>query len=233
LSSSSWLLIRLQLSEQIIPLQQKKKKKEAERQRNRSHMQAEYKSLESALNLFVAEVERLKSIDKSINFFEQSSSRDEAAGLASRMEEIRTKMATAKEDLSLLQPDLIEIRKAVDDRERHRKQLQQNIDIFVAQERIESLEVEVERLEKERDSIEGAETASEDYSKLGTKKSDLLQKKARSDGMFSSHMEQIRALKVCCIRCIDESHLLNSLSGVSANSSLLNIKMSILNTGKQ
>jgi small-conductance mechanosensitive channel len=188
----------LQLSEQIIPLQQRKKKRETDRQRNRSHMQIEGKALESALNLFDAELERLKHIDASINLYEQSDGPTESARLKSRMDAIRVNMETAKEDIGKLQPDLVEKRKAVDDRERHKKQLQQNIDILTARERIKSLSAELDELAKERDSIEGSETAEQDLVELGNKKSELLRKKAHSDGMFSSHMEHIIALKVGC-----------------------------------
>jgi predicted nucleic acid-binding Zn-ribbon protein len=162
-------------------------------------MQVEGKAIENALNLFETEVERVKSIDKSINVYEQSDGPAESARLKPRMDAIRVNMETAKEDLGKLQPDLIEKRKVVDDRERHRKQLQQNIDILVAKERIESLRAELDGLENERDSVEGSDTAESELQELRSKRSDLLHKKARSDGMFSSHMEQIIALKVCCI----------------------------------
>jgi hypothetical protein len=191
-------------------------------------MQVEGKAIENALNLFETEVERVKSIDKSINVYEQSDGPAESVRLKSRMDAIRVNMETAKEDLGKLQPDLIEKRKVVDDRERHRKQLQQNIDILVAKERIESLRAELDGLEKEKDSVEGSDTAESEHDELRTKRSDLLHKKARSDGMFSSHMEHIIALKVCCIFVLTE---LDSLSAFSANSVIVNTKMSTIDTG--
>lgn len=154
------------------------------------------KVLEKSLQDFRADKRALETLDSDIREFEESSQLDDLNQMSSKMESIKEKAGAAKNELEALQPGLVEIQKAVDDRERHKRQLQQNVDILVAESRISALNLEIDQLQKEKDSIDGAQSAEDEHKALRTQKDGLLQKKARSDGMFSSHMEQIRALKV-------------------------------------
>lgn len=185
-----------QLSEATLPLKQKQKRKEEDLTKSISLSESEVQALEKALHDFQADKRSLAQLDGEIREFEESSQSNDLGLMSSKMEAIRDSASEAKNELLKLQPGLTEIRKTVTDRERHKRQLQQNIDILVAEARISVLNEEIDKLKEEKDSIEGSQSALAEHGELTAKRESLLQKKARSDGMFSSHMEQVRALHV-------------------------------------
>jgi len=106
-----------------------------------------------------------------------------------------------KKQLKELQPKLHAVRRAVEDQDRYKTNLGANIDILEAQENVKVLEKEIAELEQKRDSVEGADTADDEYRAAKAKIESLKEKKARCDGLFSSHVEQIRALTVSSFCC--------------------------------
>jgi hypothetical protein len=100
--------------------------------------------------------------------------------------------------------------RAVDDQERHKKLLMQNIDILVSTERMKVLEKEIAELVENREKIEGSSTANDKFEALKAQQEKLLQKKSNYEGRFSSHVEQIHALKVtsgCNLNIVDGTQI--------------------------
>lgn len=183
------------LAEKVAPLQQKKKKKESEKQRLRSLGNEEEQRLLKVISTFDSDVQGLRSLEKQIGAYSESSRPSELDQISSKVAKILARIESKKAEIQKLEPDLHSVKRAVDDQERHKKQLKQNIDILVAEQRMEVLQKEIEELEEQRKSIEGYETAEKEYNSAKDSKEELLQKKAMCDGRFSSHVEQIRAMK--------------------------------------
>jgi DNA repair protein RAD50 len=85
---------------------------------------------------------------------------------------------------------------AVNDQERHKKQLKANIDVLAANKQIQELEEGINSLQEERESIDGADTASERLSNAKSTKEKQASMKSRIEGRWHEIVEQIRAVKV-------------------------------------
>jgi predicted nucleic acid-binding Zn-ribbon protein len=172
------------------------RKKEYEKTRMRSLASEEGQGLQSTLSAFDSDVKSLQSLVKQIDAYLDSSKPQELEQISSKVAMIVDRMEARKGELLQLEPTLDAVKRSVDDQERHKKLLKQNIDILEAGERMKVLETEVEELEDKRAGIEGHSTVSKEYVAAKQLKEELLQKKANYDGRFASYVEQIRALKV-------------------------------------
>ena len=108
-------------------------------------------------------------------------------------------MLKAKEkrsQISSLQPDLDQLAKAVDDQERHKKNLKENIDLIASRQRVATLEDEIAKLEEQYSNVEGHETCQDDLDSLTSRKQKSLSSIARLEGRRGEIVESIRSLKV-------------------------------------
>jgi chromosome segregation ATPase len=181
----------------VAPLQQKKRKKETEKQRLRSHAREEEQNLQKMLSSFESDVKSLRSLAGQIDAYLESNKPAEFAQLTAEIDKILSLIDGKKAQLAKLEPTLDSVKRAVEDQERYKKGLSQNIDILKANERMRSLEKQIDEVTSKLESIEGASTAASKYRQWKEKRDELLQKKATYDGRFSSHVEQIQALQVC------------------------------------
>ena len=148
------------------------------------------------MNVFKSDVERLQNICLQIDSFLKSGKLQDLDQTSSKVAAILRQIEDKKIELQRVEPKLQSVARAVDDQERHKKLLTQNIDILKAGERKKVLEKEISNYILDRNKIDGASTASVEYEKLRGEKEKLLQKKSNYEGRFSSHVEQIHALKV-------------------------------------
>ena len=169
----------------------------------RSLANEEEQGLQSKLSIFDSDVKSLQILAKHVDAYVESSKPQELEQISSKVASILNRIEARKGNLLQLEPSLEGVRRAVDDQERHKKLLKQNIDILEAGERMEVLKKEIDDFEDKRAAIEGHSTVYNEYTTAKQRKEELQQKKANYDGRFASHVEQIRALKVslywCCI----------------------------------
>jgi hypothetical protein len=199
-----------QLAEQVVPIQTKKKKKELEKQRMRCLAIEEEQGYQSTLSMFDSDTKSLRTLTKQIDTYLESNKPQELEHISSKVAEIFGVIEARKGELVQLEPSLDALKRAVEDQERHKKLLKQNIDILEAGERMPILENEIESLFDKRAKIEGHSAVYNEYKTAKERKEELQQKKANYDGRFASHVEQIRALKVCmflgritCVRALN------------------------------
>jgi DNA repair protein RAD50 len=83
----------------------------------------------------------------------------------------------------------------VDDHDRERKNLEENIQLIKATENIEGLRKDITELEKELSRVEGRETLDDDEEQLANRKNHLIAEMARQDGRKGEIIETIRGLK--------------------------------------
>jgi hypothetical protein len=200
----------VKLSDQVAPLQQKKKKKESEKERVRILGAGEEESHQSTLSAFKSEIESLQQLTEHINSFSNSNKLKELEQISSKVASILEHAQEKKRDLSKLVPKMNALQRAVDDQERHKKMLSQNIDILESTERMIALEKEINELTSQLDKIDGSTTASNEYKHSKQEKDLLQQKKSNFEGRHSSHMDQYYALKVCYVvqlPCCCQTHM--------------------------
>ena len=184
------------LSDQVAPLQQKKKKKESEKDRVRNLGAQEEEGHQSTLNAYKSEVESLQQLTEQIVAFTNSDRIKELEQISSKVASILGRAQEKQLERSKLLPKMEALQRAVDDQERHKKMLSQNIDILESTERMQVLETEILELTAELEKIDGSTTVSNEYKSAKHEKEALQQKKSNYEGRHSSHMDQYYALKV-------------------------------------
>lgn len=147
------------------------------------------------LHSFSNDLRDLKSVSREIEAFEVSSSSEELASLESRRQKLIDSRSRKSSEYNELKPKLDTLKKTLDDQERHQRMLDDNISILRSMDRVKELSSEIEELLSQRDEV-GSRDHLEQYNSFVDKRELLKQEKARTDGKFSSHVEQIRAIKV-------------------------------------
>jgi hypothetical protein len=186
----------LQLSEQVAPIHAKIKKRESEKQRVRSLANEEEKELRATLNSFDGAVKNLRMLTKRLDDYLSSDKPIEMEQISAKVSKLLDRIEANKAKLLELEPTLESVKRAVDDQERHKKMLKQNIDVLEAEDRMKQKQKQIESLESELLGVEGHSTVGAEYQEAKNLKGELQRKKANYDGRFSSLVEQIRALKV-------------------------------------
>jgi DNA repair protein RAD50 len=119
---------------------------------------------------------------------------DSLEGIDAELAKLSEKITAEKEALEELMPTLDAVAKAVDDQARHKKLLQDNIELLENLEEIQELEDAIEALKKERSEVEGSDTADE----LLQKTVETISKNeaiiARLEGRRAEIIEQVRGL---------------------------------------
>lgn len=188
------------MSNQLAPLNVRLGKKEKDRDKAYAFAKDEEREKSSELNAFKNDVRALRELEKRIDEYEKSTKPQEHEKIAGKVAEIVSEVEHKKKELEALLPKLGDIKRAVDDQDRYKKNLSANIQILEAEETIKVLEKQIADLEQQRDAIEGSATADKEFHDLKSKLESLQQDLARLDGIWSSHVEQIRALKVSFCR---------------------------------
>jgi hypothetical protein len=185
-----------QLSDQVAPLIQKKKKKESEKERARSNGAHEEEIHQSTLSEFKADVDRLQKITLQIDSYMNSTKSQDLEQNSSAVADIVDKIKAKGLELEEVEPKLQRLKRAADDKERHKNLLRQNIDILEATAQTDAVKRDLSELQRQREKIAGSATAGNEYNAALHKKELLQQKKSNFEGRHTSHMDQYYALKV-------------------------------------
>ena len=95
-----------------------------------------------------------------------------------------------------IEPELDRLNKAIDDHERHKKLIQENLDLLEAGERIKDIKKDLDRLKEDMGQVEGSDTYHQALNQCQTRLSELVENRARYEGRRGGIVEQIRTLKV-------------------------------------
>ena len=188
-------LFDFQLQDQLVPLSRRIEAKTREKERSRSARESEVKERRDALMDFQGEVKDLRRLTSIIESFQASGKlqlleehADKVAALLSKIDEKQMK----KDELA---PHLAQAAASVENQERYKKLLRENIDVINEEEKIKKYEEDAERLQEELDKIEGAEEAAEKLAKSMRSKEKRVSEKARIEGRWMEVVEKIRSLK--------------------------------------
>jgi DNA repair protein RAD50 len=177
------------------PLHEKIKVKEDTKRQQRYATNEQEHHLQDALSQFRNDFNQLREISRQIEEHTSSDKGQKDVDVSSQMTKVlalRNKMVA---ELQVLRPELDGLMTAVNDQERHKKQLKANIDVLAANKQIQELEEGINSLQEERESIDGADTASERLSNAKSTKEKQASMKSRIEGRWHEIVEQIRAVK--------------------------------------
>jgi DNA repair protein RAD50 len=156
----------------------------------------EEERLSSTVNSFIAVVKDIRGVMKQIDKYVVSSNEDELGNVVRKSEELVEKEKQKQSQLEQMQPELDSIVKAVDDQQRHKKNLKENIELIASGQRIEELQKEITKLEYDATNVEGRDTCYDDMEGLGKRKQEIMNAVARLEGRRGEILESIRSLKV-------------------------------------
>jgi DNA repair protein RAD50 len=185
-----------QLKDQIAPLRQKIRSKDADKQRLRAIASDEEQGLRETIQHFSADMKDLQGLTKQIDEYSASNKPQELDQVASKASKIVERIEQKKKTVSSLQPEVDRVRSAVNDQERHKNQLEKNVEILQAEERISVLREEIDDLETKLKNVDGQDTCYRRQTEAKERQAQLLSSKARTEGRWSEIVEQIRSLKV-------------------------------------
>jgi DNA repair protein RAD50 len=178
------------------PLHEKIKVKEDTKRQQRYAANEQEHHLQDAVSQFRNDFNQLREISRQIEEHTSSDKGQKDVDVSSQMTKVlalRNKMVA---ELQVLRPELDGLMTAVNDQERHKKQLKANIDVLAANKQIQELEEGINSFQEERESIDGADTASERLSNAKSTKEKQASMKSRIEGRWHEIVEQIRAVKV-------------------------------------
>lgn len=155
----------------------------------------EEERLSSTANNFIAAVKELKEIGGQIDEYASSGTEDELANFDQKLATFREKAKTKSDQVREIQPQLAALTKAVDDQERHKKNLKENIELIGSKQRIGELEKEIDALERKASTVDGHDTVFDDMSALKARKEGFMKSTARLEGRRGEVLESIRSIK--------------------------------------
>jgi chromosome segregation ATPase len=165
----------------------------------RSLAKEEEDKLSTTYTSFQSDVKNLKDFTEAVDHYIASGNEKDLGQVSSKAEAIKEKMNEKRAEIGNIQPDLDNLDKAVKDQERHKLNLEENIDIIKTDQRILELENEICKFEEELGKVEGHDTYDGDCQRIDKKKQELLFSKARLEGRRGEIVESTRNLKVCSV----------------------------------
>lgn len=185
-----------QLQDELAPLAQRRKSKETEISRLKALASEDEERLRSTKESFIGALKELKAIGRQIEEYQSSTAEDELANVERKKAEFAAKTKEKNSQLKALQPQLDRILKAVEDQERHKKNLKENIELINSTQLIEELKKEIAKLEEKAATVEGHETVYDDIESLRARKEEILKAAARLEGRRAEILESVRSIKV-------------------------------------
>lgn len=175
---------------------QQLKKKEAEQRRNRQDNEDVERRLRTTLDLFLSSAKELRDIESEIKKYESSTNEDELANFEKKSAEFAKQKEVQNRRIQQITPKFENIVKALEDQERHRKNLEHNIEAITSTQRIAALKKEIQVLESQIAQVDGHETVDDDADSLRNRRQSVLEAIARLEGRRGEILECIRSVKV-------------------------------------
>ena len=183
------------LRQQIDPLRRKIKSKEKEKESVLSVSRKEQKSRSDAYQHFKGEISSLRELCHEIDLFASSGKIRSDGEIKKEQDTLKVKLRNVENKIHKLLPDIHRAQAAVEHHERHKKQLQQNLDILHSRSKIHSLSEEVEKLSRSMHGMVPLKIASERFENAKKIKDQGQDQLARLEGRYHEINEQVRSIK--------------------------------------
>lgn len=159
-----------------------------------SHASDEENKLNETLNLFVSDSNHVQDMNKKIREFESSDKTDDLERIAAEVAKVVGKIKDKRISANATKAKLERASKVVDDQERQRKLLHDNIDLHSSEAQLADIQKKIQVLETDEASVEGADTAQPLYFEAEEKIRQSKHKASLLQGRRNEISEQIRGL---------------------------------------
>lgn len=167
-----------------------------QRDRMRKHsedQEDEIRKTTEKLKMFENEVRELQ---RQIEDFDNRNDADTLERIRRQSENFKSQRKEKEVNISKIQPHLEQLKKALDDQERHKRNLKENLNLLDLQSQIRDIKRELKSLKESAGKIRGRDTAKEDIQNLQRRKTKLGKQNARLEGRRGEIHENIRSMKV-------------------------------------
>jgi chromosome segregation ATPase len=138
----------------------------------------------------------IEELQKQIDDFDCQNDADSLDRIKNKSFELAAQRKEKEERVGKIQPDLDRLKKALDDQERHKKNLNRNINVISLNSRIRDIKKEIGSLQEAAANVAGHETAYDDAQRLRNRETEIAQMNARLEGRRGEIYENIRSFKV-------------------------------------
>ncbi|CAJ1930289.1 unnamed protein product [Cylindrotheca closterium] len=185
----------LELGDNIKPIKDKIAKKESEREKMRKHTMEEENEIRKTTEQLKMFENEFRELQRQIDDFDSRNEVNALERIENQIEGFQSKRKEKEANVAKIQPHLERLKKALDDQERHKKNLNENINLLDLNAQIRDLERELENLQEGTKQIKGRDTAKDDIDNLQRRKNKLAQQNARLEGRRGEIHENIRSFK--------------------------------------
>eukprot|EP00581_Thalassiosira_minuscula_P014753 CAMPEP_0183721268 /NCGR_PEP_ID=MMETSP0737-20130205/13594_1 /TAXON_ID=385413 /ORGANISM="Thalassiosira miniscula, Strain CCMP1093" /LENGTH=1404 /DNA_ID=CAMNT_0025951247 /DNA_START=143 /DNA_END=4357 /DNA_ORIENTATION=+ len=182
------------LDRQLVPVRTNLMQKESDRDRMRDANAQEDGMLSSQLKDFERDIDKLKEVNEKIDQYVRSSKEDEINEVDQRLLHNAQDIRSGEEKLAEMKPELENLKKQVEDGERQKKTVQDNLELFKLERQLELLHKEIEKLEAEVGAM-GEDAAREKYDLAKSNMRQNQSKIERYNGRMQGLTEQKRQLR--------------------------------------
>jgi DNA repair protein RAD50 len=155
----------------------------------------EIEQYQSSLHNFQGEVKELRQLTTAVASFQASGNLQRLEEHVEKIEALERKIQAKEKEKSDLAPELTRANASVENQERHKKLLRDNINLINEEAKISEISDSIEKLQEEFDGIEGADDAVEKHHEAQALKQKKLGEKARLEGRWMEVVEKVRSMK--------------------------------------
>lgn len=183
------------LDEEMTPLRRQCLAKESDLKRLRASNKMEEDRLNRILNEFTRDAQKFDDLNDKIRRQDESNNSAHQERLNVDLSEIEGSIAEKKSALKEMQPHVELLKKRIDDQDRHRKNIENNIKVFEQRAQEQLLILRKEEFDDHLRHIKESDGVQEKFNAAQSRIRELQDKIARAEGRRSGVKEQVRNLK--------------------------------------
>lgn len=161
----------------------------------RNVKEGEIKQYQTSLLDFQSEVKELRRLTTAVASFRASGKLQMLEDHVEKVATVLRKIQAQQKEKSDLEPQLATASASVENQERYKKLLRDNIALVNEEGKISEISDSIEKLQEEFDGIEGADDAVEKHHEAQALKQKKLGEKARLEGRWMEVVEKVRSMK--------------------------------------
>ena len=184
-----------EFEKEVSPVRQELKKLEAGLSLHRESSNSSEETANRNNNAFTAAVDDLTKLSRTIQRFnEKMANGDPLSRLKADIKEVTARIKSKDKSLDKMEPELAKAKSILDEQERHKKNIVDNIAFQENVKLIGVLTSELDTMKSEYESIEGADDARNAYDTNQERQQKLKHENARTDGKFAMVRDEIKRL---------------------------------------
>mmetsp|Transcript_20519 Transcript_20519/g.49341 ORF Transcript_20519/g.49341 Transcript_20519/m.49341 type:complete len:1398 (+) Transcript_20519:99-4292(+) len=151
-----------EFDKQILPIRSQLMQKESDRERMRDSNAQEDGMLGGQLKDFERDTDKLKEVNEKIEQYIRLKKSDAINEVDQKLLHSAEDIRSGEEQMTQIKPELENLKKEVEDCERQKKTLQDNLDLFKLEKKVDQLQEEIKSLQDELDAM-GGDTSNEQH----------------------------------------------------------------------